>query len=221
MAGETAELERVREGVFFEVPEALPRGRHTLSRQQVAATQRERMLVAATELLAALGYRGFGPGNVARRAGVSLAAFYDCFDNKDDCLFAGYDRAIQVLLERMAALDLEGKEPPELVRALVGAYLDTLQSDLVVARAYQVEIDALGAPARRRRRESLTLFATFMRDVATKVDPRIDLPWSAYLGVVHATRQLATDALDAEPEPDLVALGDDLRIWFEDLFRRR
>jgi hypothetical protein len=48
-----------------------------------------------------------------------------------------------------------------------------------------------------------------------------ELPWTAYIGVVYAARQLASDALDTAAEPDLVALGDDLEIWLSDLFRQR
>ena len=66
----------VRDGVFFTLPEALPRGRHNLTREQVGDAQRERLLAAVTELLAARGYRGFGVGDVATRAGVSLGTFY-------------------------------------------------------------------------------------------------------------------------------------------------
>jgi hypothetical protein len=46
-------------------------------------------------------------------------------------------------------------------------------------------------------------------------------PWTAYIGVVYATRQLASDALDTESTPDLVALGADLETWLTDLFRQR
>ena len=54
---------------------------------------------------------------------------------------------------------------------MLGAYLGTLQADLVVARAYQVEIDALGAEARTRRRDSLNLFAAFLQEVTARVAP--------------------------------------------------
>src|SRR5215207_2332482 len=128
----------VRDGVFFTLPEALPRGRHKLTREQVTGAQRERMLAAVTELLAGRGYAGFGVGDVAGRAGVSLGAFYGCFGGKDACVFAGYDRFIDVLLRRMAAVDVPGDDRTALTRALIGAYLDTLRQDLVVARAYQV-----------------------------------------------------------------------------------
>jgi len=210
----------VTDGVFFSDPGPLPRGRHGLTREQVQAGQRERLLIAVTELLAAHGYRGFGPGEIASRAGVSLAAFYDCFENKEACVFAGYDRFIEVLLTRMAALDETGKDRRTLAKEIVDIYLGTLGSDLVVARAYQVEIDALGPPARERRRNALNAFAAYFRELSDRASPdgRL-LPWTAFVGVVYAARQLASDALDAETEPDLAALGEDLQIWISDLFR--
>ena len=217
-ASESAPVEPVRDGVFFTLPEALPRGRHGLAREQITDAQRERMLAAVTELLAARGYRGFGVADIANRAGVSLGAFYRCFEGKDACVFAGYDRFIEVLLRRMVAVDTPDDDRPALAGALIAAYLETLQADPVVARAYQVEIDALGPPARARRRAALTLFATHIRE---RVAAGEELPWTAYLGVVYAARQLASDALDTATEPDLPALGRDLQVWMADLFRVR
>jgi AcrR family transcriptional regulator len=222
---ETTPTEPVRDGLFFTLPEPLPRGRHKLTDGQVLAAQRERLLAAMTELLAARGYRGFGAGEVASRAGVSLAAFYDCFENKDACVFAGYDRFIEVLLTRMTSVDVAGKTSPAIVEALLRTYLDTLQSDLVVARAYQVEIDALGPPARERRRDSLKQFAALIREQLARTypngEPPATLTSSAYLGIVYAARQLASDALDETTEPDLISLGDNIEVWFSDLFRKR
>jgi AcrR family transcriptional regulator len=213
-------VKRVADGVFFTVPETLPRGRHKLTPEQVSDAQSERMLAAVTELLAARGYRGFGVGEIASRARVSLEAFYKCFVSKDACIFGGYDRFIDVLLWRLAAVDARPDDRPTRTAALLDAYLGTLQQDLVVARAYQVEIDALGAPARARRRESLHLFANFIREeeAQASADGRPSLPWSAYIGVVYAARQLASDALDTSETPDLAALGEDLQIWLSDPF---
>jgi AcrR family transcriptional regulator len=224
-AADASAPEHVRDGVFFTLPQALPRGRHRLPREQVTDAQRERLLAAVTELLAAHGYRGFGVADVATRAGVSLAAFYQCFEGKDACVFAGYDRFIEVLLTRLAAVEIPHDDRPTLTAALIGAYLGTLQQDLVVARAYQVEIDALGAEARTRRRDALNVFAAYIRDrlarSASDGQAPAELPWSAYLGIVYAVRQLASDALDTDTAPDLPALGADLRAWVSDLFRVR
>lgn len=213
----------VQEGVFFEPLQALPRGRHSLSNEEVRAIQQERILVSMTELMAAHGLPGIGTNEIARHAGVSLAAFYECFDGKESCALAGYDRFIEVLFHAMNAVDVGDKTRSELVCGLIRAYLETLQSDLVVARAYQVEIDSLGASVRKRRRDSLLLFAHHLWGVSSE-DPRTDrgpdqLPWSAYIGIIYTTRQLSSDALDTEKEPDLMALSDELAIWVDDLFR--
>jgi AcrR family transcriptional regulator len=209
----------VAQGVYFTLPEALPRGRHNLTREQVIGAQRERILAAMTELLAARGYRHFGPGDVVRRAGVSLHAFYASFENKDACVFAGYDRFIEVLLGRMTVVDVRGLEPGQIVHSLLAAWLATLQADTVVARAYTVEIDALGIESRERRRHALGLFASYIRQLAS--ERGVDLPEAAYIGIVYAARQLAADALDTEDEPKLNALADELEAWLLDTFRDR
>jgi AcrR family transcriptional regulator len=210
----------VRSGVFFEVPVVLPRGRHGLAREQVLAAQRERLMASMTELMAAHGYREVKVGEVAARAGVSRAAFYDCYADKEACAFAAYDRFIEVLLGRLAAT-----ERPEYwdgyMTTLLEAYLGTLQQDLVVARAFQVEMDAVGREARERRRSALVRFAEFVRGEHERLaagDPRLrPLPASAYLGVVYAARQIASDALDAEPQPDLLSLVPELGDWMNQL----
>lgn len=223
MAQQEAPIPQVRDGVFFTFPESIPRGRHGLDRAEVQRRQSERILIATTELLAARGARALGPADIAGRAGVSLGAFYECFESKDQCIFAGYDRFIGVLLNRLLAVDVDALTRPELVNALLSAYIDTLQSDLVVARAYQVEIDALGPQARARRRDSLRLFANHIREVATRPESGARepdrLPGAAYIGVVYAARQLTSDELDLTPDADLSALRDELTTWLTDTFR--
>jgi AcrR family transcriptional regulator len=217
-------LARVRDGVFFQVPDALPRGRHGLGREQVLAVQRERLQVSLTELMAAHGYRAVKVGDVASRAGVSRAAFYECFEDKEACAFAAYDRFIEVLLGRLA-----GTEPPErwdgYMRVLLESYLGTLQQDLVVARAFQVEMDAVGREARERRRVALVRFAEFLRSqrerLASDEAGLVPLPSSAYLGAVYAARQIASDALDAEERPDLLGLAPELADWMGELLGPR
>ena len=205
--------ERIASGVIFTRPPSLPRGRHELSRAEVSAAQRERMLIAATELLAGAGYRGFGVREICARAAVSRAAFYECFADKDACIHAAYDRFIAVFLERIAG-GADGADWPGCVRAFVSSYLGTLQRDLVAARAFGVEMDALGRPARERRRAALTHLAGFVRELRERRFPGAPaVPLSAYIGAVYALRQIASDALDSAPVPDLPSLVDELTTW--------
>jgi AcrR family transcriptional regulator len=207
--------DRITSGVIFTTPPTLPRGRHVLSRDEVTMAQRERMLIAATELLAGSGYRGFGVREICSRAAVSRAAFYECFADKDACVYAAYDRFIAVFLAHLAESGAAGTDWAGCVRAFVASYLGTLQRDLVAARAFQVEMDALGRAARERRRAALTELAGFVRTLRSDRFPGTAdrVPFSAYLGAIHALRQSASDALDASGEPDLTSLVDELSGW--------
>jgi AcrR family transcriptional regulator len=212
---ETVVPERIASGVVFTTPPSLPRGRHEIPREQVIAAQRERMLIAATELLATTGYRGFGVREVCARAAVSRAAFYECFADKDACVYAAYDRFIEVFLERLAGDGGAADDWAGVVGEFVTSYLGTLNRDRVAARAFQVEMDALGRPARQRRRQAIERLAEFVRDQQERHFPgsTSGVPLSAHLGAIYALRQIASDALDSGDEPDLMALAPELTTW--------
>lgn len=195
---EGTELPRIQPGVFFTPPAPLPRGRHGLKRADVVAAQRERLLIAATELLAAGGYAGLSAKEICARAGASLTAFYQSFATKEECVFAAYDRFIEVLVERLVAITDDDEAWEHYIWSLVREYLDVLRSDPVVARAFQVEMDALGGVAREKRREALTSLAQLAFDIFERRAPArvADLPVEAYLTVVYGIRQLASDAID-------------------------
>lgn len=135
-----------------------------------------------TELMAAHGAPGIGSNEIARHAGVSLAAFYECFDGKEACALAGYDRFIEVLFHAMNAVDVGSRTRPELVCGLSGRTW-RLSADLVVARAYQVEIDSLGASVRKRRRDSLLLFAHHLWGVSSDDSDRARPGAAALVGL--------------------------------------
>lgn len=214
-------VQRITDGVFFSLPATLPRGRHELTREQVLAVQRERLMIAMTELMAERGYERIGIRDVAARAGVSSAAFYECFADKRACVFAAYDRFIGVLLERLAQAAAQRTTWDEWVLAMIRAYLDTLQSDLVVGRAFQVEMDAVGSEARERRRIALNGLADLIRAERERLwsADHDALPQTAYVGVVYAVRQIACDALDRDPRPDLHSLAPELASWVGETLR--
>ncbi|WP_328856398.1 TetR/AcrR family transcriptional regulator [Williamsia herbipolensis] len=208
---------RILPGVFFDPPGSLPRGRHNVPREVVAAAQRERLMIAITELMARQGYGDVTVTDVVQRAKVSRSVFYGFFEDKQACALASYDRFIGVLLDSLAGeLDAD-QNLPEFVAAGLRAYLRPIGRDPVVGRAFQVEIDAMGEPARRRRRESLQLFADALATHHARIavtDPTTEcLPPSAYLGVVYAVRQLTSDALEVGQTAGLLDLVPELSQW--------
>lgn len=140
----------------------LPRGRHGLSREEVAADQRLRMLLAMAEAMAVNGYVGTSVADVIRRAGVSRETFYQQFSSKEECFMAAFDAAGDILL---AALDerSEGQGAPldRFARAM-DAYLEALVAEPAFARLFLVEVHAAGAAALQQRRDLQLRFAERM-----------------------------------------------------------
>ena len=66
-------------------------------------SQRDRILLAMADAMAENGYVGTSVAQIIRRAGVSRETFYEQFSSKEDCFTSAYDRAVELLLERIGA----------------------------------------------------------------------------------------------------------------------
>lgn len=129
----------------------LPRGRHDLTRSQVEADQRARILWAVAEVMADRGYASGSVADVVRRAGVSRETYYRMFSDKLDGFLAAFDVAADVLVAEMAdALD-EAGEPVERLERTLTRYLDVIAANRPLARLFLVEANAAGSAAIDRR----------------------------------------------------------------------
>jgi AcrR family transcriptional regulator len=177
-------------GSIFGTVAALPHGRHTLTREEVAASQRRRILAAVTELVAENGYANLTITEAVRRARVAPNRFYEHFSDKEECFLAAYDAFAQALLARLAAVTLAATDWQVFITTTLHAYLGTLDAEPACARAFLIETNGAGAEARRRRRDAYVAFAALIKErheLMRRQDPRLGpLPDSAYLGFVHA-----------------------------------
>jgi len=134
---------------------SLPRGRHGLSRDEVAAVQRERIFHAMADAMAERGYAATPVAEIIRRAGVSRETFYQHYSSKQDCFIAAYAWATDLLREGFAAGFAVPGAPLERFEALLGGYLGALAEDPGRARLFLVEVYAAGPEVMRRRVEVL------------------------------------------------------------------
>jgi AcrR family transcriptional regulator len=140
------------------VPPRLPRGRHGLSRQEVAASQRDRILWALAETMAHKGYVATTVADVLKAAGVSRETFYQQFSSKQDAFMAAFDAAAARLLDQTLVrsgpadgVDRADAGPLERFDRVLGAYLDGLAAEPAFARTFLVEVYAAGPEALARR----------------------------------------------------------------------
>jgi AcrR family transcriptional regulator len=98
------------------------------------------LVTAGLDQLAEAGVAGFSVSQIARRLGVSTAAPYRHFADRDRFLAAVVTRAADALGEGIAdALDGAGADPRARLAAAAGAYAD-------VVRVHRVGFDVIFAP---------------------------------------------------------------------------
>jgi AcrR family transcriptional regulator len=145
----------------------LPGGRHGLSREAVAGSQRDRLLKAMTWAAGRRGYRDAHVTEVVDRAGVSRRTFYEQFDGKEECFAAAYERALERLVLVTVGAAEEEADWVESLRAGLGALLANLAKHPDVARLCFVEILAAGPHAAARRDEGMRGFLPLFESAPT------------------------------------------------------
>ena len=75
-------------------------------RERIGEIQRARIVTAITELVHERGVAGITVAHVVERSGVSRRTFYELFSDREDCLLAAFEQAV----ERAAAVALPAYE---------------------------------------------------------------------------------------------------------------
>jgi len=148
---------------------ALPRGPHGLSREQVELSQQARLLQAATEAVAELGYVKTTVADILTRAGVSRATFYQLFRDKEDCFLAAYkndaDFVAAVMAAQLEQIRTESDlDPLDRLDRVLEVYLTALRAAPALARVFLVEVYAAGPTAIEQRRASLEQFVDIVAE---------------------------------------------------------
>lgn len=129
----------------------LPRGRHGLAREEVAESQRWRLLVSAGEVLGADGYRAATARRICARAGVSSTTFYEHYGNLDACLLAAHEVALDCFWELVCAAKAKG-EGGDRVRTALDAASGFTLSEPGLSRLLCADV-AVAVPAAAVARE--------------------------------------------------------------------
>lgn len=129
----------------------LPRGRHHLSRDEVQAAQRGRMMLALAEVMAEKGYAATSVADVLARSGVSRETFYQQFSSKLDAFLHTFDTAAGLLLATVEGGAGRRGSRAQRIERILTTYLDALAGQPSFARLFLVESYAAGPAAIERR----------------------------------------------------------------------
>jgi AcrR family transcriptional regulator len=129
----------------------LPRGRHKLTREAVALSQRGRLLDAMVDASAEHGYRSVTISDVVALARVSRRAFYEHFASKEACFLAAYDHTAEQMIEPLLSAFRPVDDPARRARAYVQALLASLAGRPALAQMLVIEVGGGGRAALERR----------------------------------------------------------------------
>ncbi|WP_051111608.1 TetR/AcrR family transcriptional regulator [Sciscionella marina] len=196
----------------------LTRGRHGLSREQVSAVQRARLLDAMARVVAEQGYVKTSVAAVLRRSGVGRETFYELFTDKQDCFLAAYDAVVERLgTATRQALGDTGSALERWSRGLA-SYLNTLAAEPELARTFLIEVYAAGPVALAKRATVQRLFVDAMIGILGVTGERDRFACEA---LVAATSSLVTTRLGAGGGATLPELHEPLVGLARELFGAR
>lgn len=191
----------------------LPRGRSRLPEAAVRSTQRERMLRAIVEAVAAKGYAATTVADVVRSACVSRQAFYTLFADKEDCFVAACESGCELMFGRVARA---AESPPpgagaeSRLEAGIRAYLQFLTDEPEFARTFLLEAPAAGPTAVARRAAVHRRFAelTHRWHVRARRDHPSwgPVPEEAYIALVGAFHELVAQRVREDRADTLLEL---------------
>jgi AcrR family transcriptional regulator len=166
--------------------------------------RRERLLNATARLVAERGFHSVGIADIGAAAGVSGAAIYRHFENKDELLVALVDRVVDQLLVGARAVIRDAPSPEDALDELIRAHVTFALRDRAIIAVYGQEVNNLPAQDRRRLRRNQRLYAQLWEDVVAELRP--ELTDHARRATVHA----AFGALNSVADFDARLADDEL-----------
>jgi AcrR family transcriptional regulator len=184
----------------------LPPGRHLISRDFVAENQRERILLATTELVAARGYQKTTIELIAKTARVALGTFYEHFAGKEECFLAAFDESAAAAAEVFAELvDVEQPWVDQISTGLE-VLVEMVVAEPARAKLCIVEAQAAGGKALARYQSMLESVAPKLRE-GRALNPRAArLPDGLELAIAGGLAWLVHQRLVADRADDIKAL---------------
>lgn len=190
----------------------LPRGRHKLSKEEVLASQRERLLIAMADLVNENGYAAASVPKVVRRARVTDRTFYQLFSDKADCFIATCEQHGDQLRDLLDAYVREieaADDPMAAFDAGLHLYLQWWMERPAGARAFFVDILVVGDRAFASRDRRASIFAEALRRIAVVLRRRtgidgepseVDVIAAATLASEFVAREVRAGRIDQLPQ---------------------
>lgn len=201
---------RPRVGVRRDALKARSREHDPVSpRVQVSEMQRARLLSAAVVTVDELGYARASVANITSRARVSRRTFYDLFSDREDCLLAVMDDAVELIASKLAAAEVAFLPWRERVRMGLWTILCFCDREPELARVCVVQGARGGQRVLERRDELFRRLAVVLDEGRAEGARAGEVPSLTAEGLVGAAVAIVHKRLLAhEREPLSGLLGE-------------
>jgi AcrR family transcriptional regulator len=183
-----------------------PAAANALPSELVAEIQRTRLLAAAVRSVDELGYTHTSVSDITQRSRVSRRTFYELFRNREECLAAVLESAVERVRAQIARAGLDGLPWRERVRGGLWAILCFLDREPALARFCVVQSSRGAQPMLERREQLLGDLASVVDEGRVEGVRKADCPPLTAEGLIGAALSILYARLlcgDSEPLSDL------------------
>jgi AcrR family transcriptional regulator len=163
--------------------------------------QRRRLLLAIGEVVGESGLEAGTVGRVCEQAGVSRRTFYELFEDREGCLLAAFDQAIERMTRQVAPAYTRGERWRERIRGALSLLLEHFDAEPDVARLCVIEAPRAGPQLLERRRHVLEALASAVDEGRAEARAASDPPPLTAQGVVGGALAVIHARLLACPRP--------------------
>jgi AcrR family transcriptional regulator len=136
--------------------------------------RKERILVAAADLVSKSGYHAVSMGEIGAAAGITGPGIYRHFASKSAVLVALFDRAVDGLLLVAESIALRDVDPESALRQLIASQVRFVLADRSVAQVYYTENQSLPEVDQRRLRRKQRFYLEEWVHPLLELRPRLD-----------------------------------------------
>jgi AcrR family transcriptional regulator len=175
-------------------------------------SQRERLFGAMVAISSEKGYEATKIADLVKLAGVSRAAFYDHFKDKQECLLA----AVDALVEPTIALIERAEDAPTgeaRMRQAVEAFLRLVAEQPAASKMIFVEVYAVGPEGEAAVERVLDAFEGFAVSQLNQIPGRKGMPPQMVRAMLGGFQKVIHKRLYSDEAEQLARLGEEIADW--------
>ena len=189
----------------------LPAGRGNAP-EETARNRRQRLFGAMVAVSSEKGYEATTIGDLARVAGISRAAFYELFKDKQECMLA----AVEALVEPTIAVIEEAEDAPTgeaRVRQAVEAFFALLAQQPAAAKMGSIEVYAAGPEGEAAMDRAIGAFESFGVEQLNQIPGRKGMPPQMVRAMVGGLLKVIQKRLYSDEADQLPRLAEPIADW--------